>query len=138
MDRQMGDAEKFTDADIHFHELLALSTGNHMLATLIRPTTGSAEVAGFDTGRNAVRAREAIGIVFQELDLFPHLTVAENMALANPAVREGFLVQAGKLRSLCRRGRRRPTIHEFASEELAVSHRIGNYPRHHRAKDVEA
>lgn len=40
MDRQMDDAEKFTDADIHFHELLALATGNQMLATLIEELSG--------------------------------------------------------------------------------------------------
>lgn len=58
------------------------TTTIHMLATLIRPTTGSAEVAGFDTGRNAVRAREAIGIVFQESALDRTLTVAENLRFA--------------------------------------------------------
>src|SRR5688572_19473086 len=58
------------------------TTTIHMLATLIRPTTGSAEVAGFETGRNAVRAREAIGIVFQESALDRTLTVAENLRFA--------------------------------------------------------
>src|SRR4051812_27852985 len=33
-----------------------------------------------------------IGIVFQELDLFPHLTIAENLAIANPAAREKVIV----------------------------------------------
>jgi ABC-2 type transport system ATP-binding protein len=58
------------------------TTTIHMLATLIRPTTGSADVAGFDTGRNAVRARESIGIVFQESALDRTLTVAENLRFA--------------------------------------------------------
>src|SRR6185436_5064199 len=58
------------------------TTTIHMLATLIRPTTGTAEVAGFDTGRSAVRAREAIGIVFQESALDRTLTVAENLRFA--------------------------------------------------------
>jgi ABC-2 type transport system ATP-binding protein len=58
------------------------TTTIHMLATLIRPTTGSAEVAGFDTGRSAIRAREAIGIVFQESALDRTLTVAENLRFA--------------------------------------------------------
>ena len=53
-----------------------------MLATLIQPNAGSAEVAGFDIGRNAVKAREAIGIVFQESALDRTLTVAENLRFA--------------------------------------------------------
>jgi ABC-2 type transport system ATP-binding protein len=58
------------------------TTTIHMLATLIRPTAGSAEVAGFDVGRNAVKAREAIGVVFQESALDRTLTVAENLRFA--------------------------------------------------------
>jgi len=41
-----------------------------------------AEVAGFDVGRQAVRARETIGIVFQESALDRSLTVAENLRFA--------------------------------------------------------
>src|SRR5262245_18860328 len=58
------------------------TTTIHMLATLIRSTAGSAQVAGFDVGRDAVRAREAIGIVFQESALDRSLTVAENLRFA--------------------------------------------------------
>src|SRR5436190_5041104 len=58
------------------------TTTIHMLATLIQPNAGSAEVAGFDIGRDAVRAREAIGIVFQESALDRTLTVAENLRFA--------------------------------------------------------
>jgi ABC-2 type transport system ATP-binding protein len=58
------------------------TTTIHMLATLIRPTSGTAEVAGFDVGRAAVRAREVIGIVFQESALDRSLTVAENLRFA--------------------------------------------------------
>ena len=58
------------------------TTTIHMLATLIQPNAGSAQVAGFDIGRNAVKAREAIGIVFQESALDRTLTVAENLRFA--------------------------------------------------------
>jgi ABC-2 type transport system ATP-binding protein len=58
------------------------TTTIHMLATLIRPTAGSAHVANFDVGREAVRARESIGIVFQESALDRSLTVAENLRFA--------------------------------------------------------
>src|SRR5437867_9471543 len=71
----------------HFFGLLGpngsgKTTTIHMLATLIQPNAGSAEVAGFDIGRNAVKAREAIGIVFQESALDRTLTVAENLRFA--------------------------------------------------------
>lgn len=58
------------------------TTTIHMLATLVRPTSGSAQVAGFDAGRDAVKARESIGIVFQESALDRTLTVAENLRFA--------------------------------------------------------
>jgi ABC-2 type transport system ATP-binding protein len=58
------------------------TTTIHMLATLIQPNAGSAQVAGFDIGRNPVKAREAIGIVFQESALDRTLTVAENLRFA--------------------------------------------------------
>jgi ABC-2 type transport system ATP-binding protein len=58
------------------------TTTIHMLATLIRPTSGSAEVAGHDVSRNAIKAREAIGVVFQESALDRTLTVAENLRFA--------------------------------------------------------
>jgi len=38
-----------------------------------------------------------IGIVFQELDLFPHLTVAENMAIGNTAAPEHSIVRFSTL-----------------------------------------
>jgi ABC-type sugar transport system ATPase subunit len=42
-----------------------------------------------------------IGIVFQELDLFPHLTIAENIAIANPAAREKVVVRKRDLNAWC-------------------------------------
>jgi ABC-2 type transport system ATP-binding protein len=58
------------------------TTTIHMLATLIRPTSGTARVADCDVVRNATRAREAIGLVFQESALDRTLTVAENLRFA--------------------------------------------------------
>src|SRR6266571_466468 len=49
-----------------------------------------------------VRAQQlGIGIVFQELDLFPHLTVAENIAIANPAAHEKVIVRKRDLGAWC-------------------------------------
>src|SRR6185295_3334188 len=58
------------------------TTTIHMLASLIRPTAGSAHVSGFDVAIDAVKARETIGIVFQESALDRTLTVAENLRFA--------------------------------------------------------
>ena len=50
---------------------------------------GKIEIAGFElgpgpapTGKELVHLRQKVGIVFQDLHLFPHLTVEENVALA--------------------------------------------------------
>jgi ABC-2 type transport system ATP-binding protein len=58
------------------------TTTIHMLATLIRPSAGTAQVAQFDVVRQAIRVREAIGLVFQESALDRTLTVAENLRFA--------------------------------------------------------
>jgi ABC-2 type transport system ATP-binding protein len=58
------------------------TTTIHMLATLIRPTAGSAMVAGCDVTREPVKARAAIGLVFQESALDRTLSVAENLRFA--------------------------------------------------------
>jgi ABC-2 type transport system ATP-binding protein len=50
-----------------------------MLTTLLRPTEGSASVAGHDVGRQAANVRRAIGIVFQEPSLDERLTARENL-----------------------------------------------------------
>jgi ABC-2 type transport system ATP-binding protein len=54
----------------------------HMLATLIRPSGGIANVFGHDVVRDAVRTRASIGLVFQESALDRTLSVAENLRFA--------------------------------------------------------
>ncbi|MGH8753900.1 MAG: ABC transporter ATP-binding protein, partial [Burkholderiales bacterium] len=51
----------------------------HMLSTLIRPTQGTAQVAGHDVKRAGLQVRAAIGVVFQESALDRTLSVAENL-----------------------------------------------------------
>jgi ABC-2 type transport system ATP-binding protein len=58
------------------------TTTLHMLATLIRPSAGSARVAGFDVVQDPVSVRAAIGLVFQDSALDRTLTVAENLRFA--------------------------------------------------------
>lgn len=50
-----------------------------MLTTLLRPTEGSARVAGFDVAAEPNRVRESIGVVFQEPALDNRLTGKENL-----------------------------------------------------------
>jgi ABC-2 type transport system ATP-binding protein len=54
----------------------------HMLATLIRPSRGSARVAGHDVVHEAVKVRGAIGLVFQDSALDRTLTISENLRFA--------------------------------------------------------
>src|SRR4249920_3134762 len=58
------------------------TTTMHMLATLIRPSAGTASVAGFDIASAPVRVRASIGLVFQESALDRTLTVAQNLRFA--------------------------------------------------------
>jgi len=55
------------------------TTTINMLATLLRPTSGRAEVAGFDVANNRDSVRRSIGVVFQETALDGKLTGRENL-----------------------------------------------------------
>jgi ABC-2 type transport system ATP-binding protein len=53
----------------------------HILCTILRPDSGTAEIAGFDVVRQPLEARSRLGIVFQEPSLDDRLTVRENLNL---------------------------------------------------------
>ena len=55
------------------------TTTIHVLATLLKPTSGRAIVAGYDVVREPVKVRRSIGIVFQDPSLDDQLTAYENM-----------------------------------------------------------
>ncbi len=55
------------------------STTIRMLATLTRPTSGTARIDGHDIVRQPNRVRQSIGLVFQETTLDERLTAAENL-----------------------------------------------------------
>src|SRR5437016_3802682 len=57
------------------------STTISMLCTLVRPTGGSATVAGFDVVREQAQVRRRIGLVFQDTTLDDYLTAEENLRL---------------------------------------------------------
>ncbi len=55
------------------------TTTINILSTLIRPTSGTAEVGGYEVTRNRDLVRKSIGIVFQEPALDGKLTGRENL-----------------------------------------------------------
>ena len=52
-----------------------------MLVPLVKPTSGTAHVAGFEVAREPLRVRKQVGIVFQEPSLDTILTGRENLDL---------------------------------------------------------
>ena len=57
------------------------STTISMLCTLVKPSAGSALVAGFDVDRERDAVRSNIGLVFQDTTLDGYLTAEQNMRL---------------------------------------------------------
>jgi ABC-2 type transport system ATP-binding protein len=57
------------------------STTISMLCTLLKPTGGSAQVAGFDVVRNRDDVRRNIGLVFQDSTLDTYMTAERNLRL---------------------------------------------------------
>jgi len=51
----------------------------HILATLLRPSAGTARIDGVDVARDPAAARRRIGVVFQSPGLDPYLTPRENL-----------------------------------------------------------
>ena len=57
------------------------STAIKMLVTLLPPTSGTAQIAGFDIVRNAANVRRVIGYVPQMISVDPSLTGHENLLI---------------------------------------------------------
>src|SRR3978361_1222267 len=57
------------------------TTTINMLCTLVKPTAGSASVAGHDVVRERDDVRRNIGLVFQDATLDSYLTAAQNLRL---------------------------------------------------------
>jgi len=55
------------------------STIIRMLSTLLKPTSGSARVAGFDVSREASDVKRRIGLVSEKLILYTRLTATQNL-----------------------------------------------------------
>jgi erythritol transport system ATP-binding protein len=85
------------------------STLMKILAGATEPTTGRLLLRGQQVTFQSVRdaARQGIGIIYQELNLCPNLSVAENLSLIDPPTRFGFDIdrtrQAERARALLAR-----------------------------------
>jgi len=55
------------------------STMIRMLSTLLKPTSGSAKVAGFDLSRETTDIKRRIGLVSEKLILYTRLTAVQNL-----------------------------------------------------------
>lgn len=55
------------------------TTTIHMLSTILKPSEGTAVVAGYDIRKNPKEVRKRIGIVFQDMTIDRNLTAYENM-----------------------------------------------------------
>jgi osmoprotectant transport system ATP-binding protein len=77
------------DLDIRKGALVAILGGSgcgktttlKMINGLIRPDAGEVRIEGWPANEPPWRLRRRIGYVFQEIGLFPHLSVAENIAV---------------------------------------------------------
>ena len=58
------------------------TTTVNILATLLKPTTGKATVAGYDVTKDGMEIRRLIGYLPEDFGLYPSLTVYENLNFA--------------------------------------------------------
>jgi ABC-2 type transport system ATP-binding protein len=89
--RRFGDVEAVAgiDLDVGEGEVFAFlgpngagkTTTVRILVTLLRPTSGSARVAGHDVVTESAAVRRSIGVTLQELALDPMMTATELMSL---------------------------------------------------------
>ena len=79
------------------------TTTINMLCTLLRPTAGTATVAGYDVTRQPSEVRQSIGLVFQDPSLDDRLTALENLwfhAMLFGLPRETFKMRASEVLEL--------------------------------------
>jgi ABC-2 type transport system ATP-binding protein len=57
------------------------TTTINILCGLIKPTSGTAKVCGYDVQKETLKVKELIGVCTQETAIYPYLTGAENLEL---------------------------------------------------------
>jgi daunorubicin resistance ABC transporter ATP-binding subunit len=93
------------------------TTTVRMLTTLLRPTSGSAVIAGFDVTTHPTDVRRSSGVTLQEAALDPHMTGRAHLILI------GRLLQFGKRQAAARAVE---TLDTFGLGD-AADRRIGTY-----------
>jgi len=80
------------------------STLAKVLAGSVRPDAGTIRLDGVPVTINTPldAQRHGIGIIYQELDLFPHLTTGENIAIRNLHFQERWLNNSRRIEFFCR------------------------------------
>lgn len=103
------DAARFELAAGEVHALMGengagKSTLARICAGSLRPDSGRIELEGREiTLADTLDAqRLGIGIIYQELDLFPHLTVGENLVIGNLNFAEGAFARPKAIAEFCR------------------------------------
>jgi ABC-2 type transport system ATP-binding protein len=89
LEKRFGEVEavRGVDFEVHTGETFGFlgpngagkSTTINMLCTLLRPTGGKAEVAGYDVVKQRDDVRREIGLVFQDMTLDTYLSAAQNL-----------------------------------------------------------
>jgi ribose transport system ATP-binding protein len=95
-----------------------------ILGGLVRPDAGHLEVAGAPYAPRSPRDARAAGIalIHQELSLFPHLTVAENLLMGDEPARGPLFDRERALATT------RQVLAEFGHEELRPDAVVGRLP----------
>ena len=107
--KSFGEHEVLKGIDLHINPqevVVIIGPSGSGKSTLLRcmnlleePTSGSVVVDGIDlTGDSDInKAREEIGMVFQRFNLFPHMTVLQNISLAPIKVRNMAKAEAEQI-----------------------------------------
>lgn len=98
--KSFGDLHVLKGIDLHIDErevVVIIGPSGSGKSTLLRcinfleePTDGTITVDGIplDSEENIIKVREEVGMVFQRFNLFPHMTVLDNITLAPMKVRK--------------------------------------------------
>jgi len=57
------------------------TTAINILCGLLKPTSGTAQICGYDVQKETAKVKELIGVCVQETAIYPYLTGAENVEL---------------------------------------------------------
>jgi ABC-2 type transport system ATP-binding protein len=111
------------------------STTLRMLCTLLRPTEGSARVAGFDIVTQPGKVRENIGLVAEKLILYDQLTAEENLVLfgrlnnlPEEQIRQGIDKWLGRLHMESWRRHQVGTFSTGMKQRINVARALLHYP----------